>query len=598
VNAGARGEIRVHTAAITSEQDVFALRRAGRIVAGVLGLEGQAQIRLATALSELGRDRLGSTGVVAEFVLNRGTPPALTVSLRWIEGPEPAADSLEAATRLVRRLDYRPNRGRLITVTHPIAAVADLSRLATQATDALRANAETTMREDLRAQTRDLIVALEEARRQGEELLALNSELEQTNAGVVALYNELSAELEQTNSGVVALHTELEEKSRQLREASEAKSRFWANVSHELRTPLNSVIGLARLLLAAPAAELGPEQHRQAELIAASGETLRNLVNELLDVAKAEAGQLIPQIGPVNLPTVIDQLAGMMRATAADSPVTLALPRSVSPSRLDTDETMLIRVLGNLLSNSLKFTESGEVRLEVRAARVGEPDRIEFEVRDTGVGIPLEEQQRVFEEFYQVRGPHQRGRAGTGLGLPYARRLTELLGGTLTLVSEPGQGTSVTMRLPVKGPGVAVGEEPRAAPGEPPPGRLAVLLSAEDDPAFSAAVQPTLEQLAQRVVVVDDGSRVVDAVRTERPDAVLVDLNMPGVDGYQVVERLAADDALHEIPVIVVTAVPLESLERDRLAHARAVMDKAGLTVERLADALGLRERQDGGGRG
>ena len=603
MTAAARGDIRVHTTAIASEQDVFALRRSGRTAAEVLGLEGQAQIRLATALSELGRDRLGSKGVVVDFALSAGPPAALTVTLRWAEGPEPIAESLEAAARLVRQVGYAPARQpRLITVIQPVTVdPASLEDLARRIGAALREQQHTTMQEDLRAQTRDLIIALEASRRQGEELRELNAELEQTNAGVMALYTELSQELEQTNIGVVALHAELEEKSRQLSEASEAKSRFWANVSHELRTPLNSVIGLARLLLTAPEAEIGAEHRRQAELIAASGETLRSLVNELLDVAKAEAGQLVPQVGPVNLLVVIDQLAAMMRATAADSAVRLSMPRAASPPALETDETMLTRVLGNLLSNSLKFTESGEVRLDVRTSPPEDPGWIEFEVCDTGVGIPPEEQERIFEEFYQVRGPHQRGRAGTGLGLPYARRLTELLGGTIALTSTPGQGTSVTVKLPLKGPGAeAEAAEsalaaPAAQPARPAPRRLAAVLSVDDDPAFSEAIRPLLGRLADRVVVIDDGSRVVEAARRERPDAVLVDLNMPGVDGYEIVGLLAADGALREIPVVVVTAVPPESVERGRLVHARAVLDKADLTLDQLTAALGLSAQEDGG---
>src|SRR5271156_4893760 len=161
--------------------------------------------------------------------------------------------------------------------------------------------------EELQRQNQDLIATLEDLKQQKDQLVLLNSELQETNRGVMALYSELSAELEQTNRGVVALYGELDEKSEQLRAASESKDRFWANVSHELRTPLNSVIGLTRLL-AEPEGGLGNEQLYQVELIRNSTGTLLTLVNDLLDVAKAESGQLVIDPAEVNLPALLATL--------------------------------------------------------------------------------------------------------------------------------------------------------------------------------------------------------------------------------------------------------------------------------------------------
>jgi signal transduction histidine kinase/CheY-like chemotaxis protein len=603
VNPAASTGLRVLEARISSEQDVFALRRQARLVAQALGLEGQDQVRMATALSELGRDLLRCAGARAEFTLVAGPPTALTVTLRWQQGPAPSSEALDSASRLLPRVGYDaddPSRG--ITVTQALSARPDqLPQLAARVAEVLSAYAETSREDDLRAQTRDLIESLAQTRAQRDELHRLNEELEQTNAGVVALYTELSRELEQTNSGVVALLGELEDKSRQLREASEAKTRFWANVSHELRTPVNSVIGLARLLLSEPPEALTDEQRQQAGLIASSGNTLLALVDELLDVAKAESGQLVPQPAPVDLRTLLVQLYGMMRATASQTGTALVIPQQEPfPARIVTDEVMLTRVLRNLLSNSLKFTEGGEVRLEVRA-QPGQgseqlPQWLEFEVGDTGVGIPQDEQDRIFEEFYQVRGPHQRGRTGTGLGLPYARRLTELLGGTLAISSAPGQGTTVTVRLPT---GEPARTEPAVATAFP---RLATLVSVDDDPEFSVLVRPLLERLAERVVQIglfepqiDGADPVLEAVRRERPDAILVDLRMPSVDGYELVGLLGADAELHGIPVIVVTSAPSRFVDRSRLAHARAVVDKGNLTQAVLAAALAA-PRGDGSG--
>ena len=570
----AEGTVRVLTTALTDESDVFALRRTGRDLARQLGLEQPDQIRLATALSELGRDRLGCTGVTVEFALADEAGSTLVVTLAWSAGAPPAPEALDSAQRLMRNVAYTENarRSRIVLRQTLRVAAADLPALAARVARTLRDRSSTTREEDLRAQTRDLIVALEEARARSEELRLLNEELEQTNAGVMALYSQLSEELEQTNSGVVALHSELDRKSRELYEAGEAKTRFWATVSHELRTPLNSVIGLARLLVAAPAGELGAEQRRQAALIAGSGEGLRGLVDELLDVAKAEQGRLVPAPAPIDLRLVLAQLDGTMQAAVPHSGVALSIPHPEGLPALFSDETMLIRILRNLVSNGLKFTASGSVSLTVRAA----DDRIVFTVADTGVGIPEHEQQRVFEEFYQVRGPHQRGRAGTGLGLPYARRLTELLGGTLTLRSEPGHGTTVTVDLPA-------GQPPEPAP---PRRTWAVVVSADDDAAFHELIRPVLLRFAGRVVEIHDGDLVVDAMRRERADALFLDLDLPGLDGYHVLAQLADSSDLAAVPVIVISGYPADQLDVARLAHARAVLAKDGLTDRLIIEAV------------
>ncbi|MCM2389597.1 sensor histidine kinase [Streptomyces albipurpureus] len=437
------------TVDIVSVQDVFSLRRSGQEAAESLRMERQDQVRLATALSELGRDRLGATDLTATFDLHEEGEPRLVVTLQWASGTEPSPEALELATRLVHRVRYQPDipHSQLV-LEQPVPSSEIIPGRRRRLSDALRRAAPATMAEELRAQTRDLIATLEETRAQREELRRLNEELEETNRGVLALYTELSQELETTNSGVVALHTELDDKSRRLREASEAKTRFWTNVSHELRTPVNSVVALSRLLLDPGSAYLSEEQHRQLSLIASSGQTLLDLVNDLLDVAKAESGQLEPRLGPVDLHALVGQLGGALRNTVCASRVVLKMPDLESFPAVVTDEVLLTRILRNLLSNALKFTEEGEVSLTVGTSSGPAGAWLSFTVADSGIGIPLAEQQRVFEEFYQVPGLHQRGRPGTGLGLPYARTLAELLGGSLVLTSAEGQGTQVDVRLP------------------------------------------------------------------------------------------------------------------------------------------------------
>ncbi len=562
---------------LTTEQDVFLLRRSGKSAAEALGVEKQDQIRLATALSELGRDLLGSDGLTVAFGVTRRPLPLLLVGMDWTEDRDLGGEAVQAASRLVA-VHYTPSE-HTVTVEQPLTSDGRAAEAIEQVREAVLAHTEAGVPDDSRAQTSDLIAALVESRAQREELRRLNDELEETNRGVVALYSELSEELEETNRGVVALYAELEEKSRLLREASEAKTRFWANVSHELRTPVNSVVGLARLLLEFDGERLDEEQRRQIGLISASGATLLALVDELLDVAKAESGRLEPHWAPVDLRAALGQLRGTLRGF--ESPGAAELIVAESGLSIVSDEVMLIRVLRNLLSNALKFTPSGTVRLDVAADRADGRDRVVFTVSDTGIGIPEEEQQQIFEEFYQVRGLHQRGRSGTGLGLPYARRLTELLGGRLELTSEPGSGTVVTVMLPADGRPAA-----QAGPDEPTTPVVAVLVTVDDDDSFRASIRPLLDRLAGRVVEVAEGGRASETVRRERPDAVLLDLHLPDLDGYGVLAELAADPALAAVPVVVLTSTPPGDLDRDRLTHARAVLDKGTLSLPELAAAL------------
>ena len=440
--------------ALRVEQDIFLVRQRGREVATAVGLEHQDQVRIATALSEVARDLLRSVG---------GADVTFAVIFD------------EAAGRFVLRVDlaavrplpdgrYEPQSGAVARLVDMLAVLPDgddtvvrMSRrvpanvppLTPERLAELRAelgqSAPGSALDELASQNEQLIAALDEVRSQRDELEVLNEELQETNRGVMALYNQLTEELEETNRGVVALYAELDEKSAQLRAASESKSRFLANVSHELRAPVTAIIGLARLLADSASDPLTAEQARQVGLIRSSASDLLGLVNELLDLAKAESGRIEPNWTEVDLRAIFGQLRGTVRALATRPEVELVVEEPPTPAAVRSDEVLLAQVLRNLLHNGLKFTERGEVRL--RAERLG--DHWSLSVADTGVGIPPELHERVFEEFYQVPGATRVG--GTGLGLPYARRLVKLLGGTMELSSEPGRGSTFTVNLPVGG---------------------------------------------------------------------------------------------------------------------------------------------------
>jgi signal transduction histidine kinase len=525
---------------VTGPAAVFAARNLGRALAAELGMEPQDQLRVATALSEISRSVVMAG---QRAVVGYGTDDACLVLTVTLTG-RPPADGVSAVTRLMDRVEVAGSTVRMTKRRPPgvelAADVIDAQVAAILPEPAL---------DELRRQNHDLIAALDDLRSQKEQLELLNAELAETNAGVMALYTELSAELEQTNRGVVALYAELDEKSERLRAASESKDRFWANVSHELRTPLNSIIGLARLL-AEPAADepLSDEQLHQVQLIRNSGSSLLALVNDLLDVAKAESGRLRIEPAEVQLPAVLGRLRALVRPLADNASVTVTVSDQDAPDTLLTDELALTSILRNLLSNAIKYTNEGEVTLTVEPG----DSSIEIRVADTGIGIPLAQQARVFEEFYQVPGAR---RGGTGLGLPYALRLTELIGGELLLTSEPGRGTTVTVRLPHG------------------PARAGTVLIADDDAGFRRVLTGLLSGIADRVLEAPDGAHALEIVGSCDVDLVLADLIMPGMDGHELLERLPGT-----LPAVVITG-----LDAERPRRAAAVIRKDELTRERLA---------------
>jgi signal transduction histidine kinase/CheY-like chemotaxis protein len=518
---------------------VFAARQLGREVAAELALDRQDQVRVATAISEIGRDVVvaGQTATIV-FAADSSALHVTITHESLLPGTGVAAAVRLMDTLITTGTDVRMTKRRPLGVRPDLAAARErfAARFPVSALDELRRNNE------------DLIAALDDLQRQQVQLIAVNSELEETNRGVMALHKQLSDELEQTNQGVVALYAELDDKSERLREASEAKTRFWASVSHELRTPLNSIVGLTRLLLEDAA---GASRH-ELELILSSADTLITLVNDLLDVAKAESGRLQVEPVTVSLPALLSRVRALLGPMTEGKPVEVIVEAGQAPDTVLTDEVALTAILRNLLSNGIRYTDRGSVRLTARTAG---PD-VEISVADTGIGIHPRVLTEVFEEFYQAPGVR---RGGTGLGLPYARRLAELLGGELTLASEPGAGATATLRLPHEMP--VVGSA----------------LIADDDAAYRQVVRGMLAGLADHVVEVADGAQALAALEAGDIGLVLADLRMPGTDGFALLQSMPA-----AVPAIVITAMNLS----EPPPRASAVLRKDELTKERLAFAI------------
>jgi signal transduction histidine kinase len=255
----------------------------------------------------------------------------------------------------------------------------------------------------------------------------------------------LAQELAETNRGVVALYAELDERAQTLGQLSEAKTRFLSDMSHELRAPLASVINLTRLLLAHSDGPLTAEQEYQVALIQRSAESLTEMVNDLLDIAKIEARKVELHLESVPVSEIFAGLRGMFRPLATNDRVELLVEDPPETLLLVTDAQRAAQVLRNFISNALKFTDAGEVRV---SAHVLDGDRVSLDVADTGIGIAPADQRRIFEDYAQVDGPIQKRVRGTGLGLPLTRKLALLLGGEVRLESRLGEGSRFSLVVP------------------------------------------------------------------------------------------------------------------------------------------------------
>ena len=342
----------------------------------------------------------------------------------------------------------------------------------------------------------------------------------------------------------VRLFDEIQEKSRQLEQASRHKSQFLASMSHELRTPLNAIIGLTEMMVS-NAPRFGTEKATEPlRRVHRAGTHLLGLINQVLDLSKIEAGKLELNPTLVDLATLVDEIVGTARQLAEQNKNRLVVEAHDNLGSLMVDPMRLQQILLNLLSNACKFTKAGEVALRIRKI-VDERSRIEFAVADTGIGMTAEQQAKLFEEFSQAESSTAQRYGGTGLGLAITRKLARMMGGDVTVNSEPGKGSVFTVRLPsdeATGPT----QESRAQGSD-------CVLVVDDDATARELIAEHLKAEGLPVVTAASGLEGLKLAKHLRPIAITLDVMMPDLDGWSVLAALRQDTELADIPVIMVT---------------------------------------------
>ncbi|WP_404789859.1 ATP-binding protein [Altericista sp. CCNU0014] len=557
------------------EQDVVQARQRTRELAEQLGFDTQDRARLATAVSEIARNAFQyAEGGSVEFYVEgdphifqirvrdrgKGIPHLSDVLAGRYISPTGIGMGIVGTRRLmdVFEIESLPGKGTTILLGKalPMQALTLTDAQLQQIREAVMERSPQNPYEEIQRQNQELLQAMAELRKREEEL------------------NQLNRELEDTNRGVVALYAELDEKANSLQKANELKTRFFSHMSHEFRTPLNSILSLSRMLLARMDGDLTPEQEKQITFIQKAADGLSELVNDLLDLAKVEAGKIEVRPSSFTIGDLFGTLRGMLRPLIAqDSTVALIFEESDRIPPLYSDESKVTQILRNFISNALKFTERGEVR--VKAAQID--GSVTFSVSDTGIGIAPEDLERIFEDFVQLESHVQRRLKGTGLGLPLSRKLAELLGGMICVESTLGKGSTFSLSLPTSYPKAI--DTPHLQPPLLPlkPADLTVL--AIGSHAETLLGGPHLQASRYEWISVRTLERARQVLQQLRPAVIVLDVLLESQGVGEFLQELEAEAATRTIPVLVVTSP--EDEHRALGLGARVVLIKPidGLTL-------------------
>ncbi len=589
---------------IRLEVDVVLARQRARQIGALLGFSQLDQTKIATATSEIARNTVQyAGGGRVEFAVENGTAPAMVIRFRErgpgikdlqaildgrYESPTGLGLGIIGARRLMDRfaIESTPGSGAVVVMIKTLPprsegiSPEEFGRISAE----LARNAPRGLLDELQQQNQELLIALQELRNTQSEIAQMHTR-----------------ELEETNRGVVALYAELDEGTKALKRLSELKSRFLSEMSHEFRSPLNSIKGLAGLLMARSDGELTAEQEKQIRFIRQSADGLSTLVDDLLDLARVEAGKAAIRVRAFSVDELFESLEGTIRPTVDRTVVSLGFDNPDAIGELRTDEGKVSQILRNFLSNAVKFTERGEIRV---SALPGPRDCVIFSVRDSGIGIAAENLNRIFDEYGQIDSPLQGRAKGVGLGLPLTRKLAQLLGGEVSVRSEIGAGSEFLAEIPRYFGGVAQdqlgGETAREIEGsrgvvvmldnEPAlrfdPGHDRVSLEraliVDDMIGDRYLIKGTLAAIGQfDIIEADHGEAALGLARTQQPDVIFLDLSLPDMSGFDVLARLKSDALTQKIPVIIHTSKTLNEEERGRLVkEGVAVLAKGNRSRE------------------
>ena len=441
---------RILNLSIGTELDVVGARQRAREIAVLCGFGLQDQVRIATSVSELARNVYNyAYGGKVEFSIEDAAS-AQAFQIR-VSDQGPGIGNLElilsggyrsqtgmgmgilGSQRLMDRCDIDTGPGRGTTITLHKLMAPEAPRLTAPMVGALCAS--------LAARSPDSMLG--EVQQQNQELLRTLAELKARQEELL----QLTRQLEETNRGVNALYAELDEKAAYLRHADQMKSRFLSNMSHEFRTPLSSIRALSRILLAGTDGELSVEQEKQVNFILQGSTALTEMVDDLLDLAKIEAGKVDVRAATFWLADMFSTLRGMLHPLLAGRAIKLVFHEPALGATMHTDQGKLSQILRNFVSNAIKFTEQGDI--VVRADLLPGGAMMAFTVSDSGIGIEARHLDTIFEEFSQVESHLQAKVKGTGLGLPLCRKLATLLGGTVSVSSTAGAGSVFTLTVPM-----------------------------------------------------------------------------------------------------------------------------------------------------
>lgn len=560
----ARSILSVH---LSQETDFLLARQRARQIAALLGFEQQDQTRIATAVSEIARNayEYGKGGRIEfflaaaeeDFAGGRQVAPQLRIVVTDAGNGIPHLEQIWAGTyasptgmgigmtgarRLMDGMEVETGAG--YTGTR-VTLVKYLPRSAGPPPTLAKITAELA-RSTPRSQTAGM--ALHD---QNQELLTLLGELRTREAESTAL----NAELEETNRGVLVLYAELEDKALAVQQASEMKTRFLAGITHELRTPLNSIVSLCRLLLGHTDGPLNLEQEKQAQFILRSAQHLSEMVNDLLDLARIEAGKATTNLTHFTVAELYTGLRGMFRPLATNPNVTLSFVIPAEPIVLRSDEGKLAQVLRNFISNAIKFTEAGTITV---TATPLDAERIRFSVADTGVGIAPEHHELVMQEWGQVQSMATSKNKGSGLGLPLTRSLAEVLGGTVDFTSAPGAGSTFHLTVPALVP---------REPALPVATAEEHILMVDDDEVARYLLRRNLVSLTTTPVLeAATGEAGLAAIAERLPSLVFLDLLLPGMSGLDFARELRNTPRTQALPVVLYTAKVLSEEERQLAA--------------------------------